>query len=255
MQTKDLALHYVDVGAANNTREIAWFDRTWPLMVSQFEPNPLAAADLRQVERPKSERFAVYETALGSRNETSLLHICRKPELSSFLIPNKSFTDRFPESDRFLVEKSIPVEVRSLDNLTLDFGIVDFMRIDTQGTELEVLKGALRALDTCVAIQVEVEFVPIYQGQCLFGDVSGFLQDFGFELWDFTTLYRYGRHQLDRTGQLAFADALFFRPPEALLAGSDAVRKLVMLRRIAQVFRKTDVSLLCERLIRELGPK
>lgn len=48
----------------------------------------------------------------------------------------------------------------------------------------------------------------------MFGDVCQYLSNEGFEFYDFITEYRYGRKELNRKGQLAFADALFLRTPE-----------------------------------------
>lgn len=52
----------------------------------------------------------------------------------------------------------------------------DVMKVDTQGTELDVPQGAGRLLDSVLAVELEVEFVPQYVGQALFADVDTFLR-------------------------------------------------------------------------------
>lgn len=63
---------------------------------------------------------------------------------------------------------------------TLGERTVDAIKLDTQGSELDILRGASRALSSCTLIEIEVEFNPIYEGQNLFCDVDRFLRDRGF---------------------------------------------------------------------------
>lgn len=249
METKNTPLHYVDVGAANATRELEWSYRDWPLHVTMFEPHPAAAARLRQAGRGDWEDFVVIQTALGDSSGPHLLNLAQKPEVSSLLMPNLNWLSRFPDSDRFRIVDSEELITQRLDDLELGFGPIDFMRLDTQGTEYEILTGSTNSLASCVAVQVEVEFVEIYLGQKLFGDIHCLLAGIGFEFWDFSTIYRYGRFRLDRTGQAVFADALFFRPPEVLVSEGRGPEAIEMLRRVATVFGKTDVAMRCREFL------
>jgi hypothetical protein len=75
--------HYVDVGAANNTREFAWNKFKENLEFTLFEPDPLAAQRLREI----SEDFKtnVLESALGSTHRKSTLNICKNVNFPLFL--------------------------------------------------------------------------------------------------------------------------------------------------------------------------
>ena len=53
---------------------------------------------------------------------------------------------------------------------------IDFIKIDVQGAELDIFKGAKEHLAQVLTIVSEVEFVPIYKNQPLFGDVYSFLK-------------------------------------------------------------------------------
>ena len=95
-----------------------------------------------------------------------------------------------------------------------------WMELDTQGSELEILRGADVLLrDSVLALQVEVEFAPMYTDQPLFGEIDSHLRGYGFSLFD---LIRYrGRrktlesHQRTR-GQLLWGQALYLRDYERL---------------------------------------
>ena len=96
----------------------------------------------------------------------------------------------------------------------------DFLKLDTQGSELDILHGADRILRTHVlGVQVEVEFAPMYIGQPLFADVDTFLRGFGFVLFDLSR-YRVRRptvaKEVPTRGQLLWGHALYLRAPDTL---------------------------------------
>jgi FkbM family methyltransferase len=63
---------------------------------------------------------------------------------------------------------------------------IDFLKLDTQGTELEILKGAREYLsDARIAvIKTEVSFLPVYRDQCTFSEIDRFLREQGFMFVD-----------------------------------------------------------------------
>jgi hypothetical protein len=54
--------------------------------------------------------------------------------------------------------------------------------VDTQGSELDVLRGGVRALERTAVVEMEVEFVPLYEGQPLFAEIDLFMRERGFLL-------------------------------------------------------------------------
>ena len=61
--------------------------------------------------------------------------------------------------------------------------VVAQLSIDTQGTELAILKGAEKAINTTVvAVSIEVSFAPLYEGVPLFGELDNYLRSKGFIL-------------------------------------------------------------------------
>jgi hypothetical protein len=69
---------------------------------------------------------------------------------------------------------------------------VDFVKLDVEFAELDVLRGAGPLLGAALAIELEVHFPRRPRGAGTFADVDLFLQEHGYELYDLET-YRYSR--------------------------------------------------------------
>ena len=80
-------------------------------------------------------------------------------------------------------EEAIQVETDRLDALVARLGLsaVDYIHMDVQGAELKVLHGAGALLDSVRVIWMEVEAIPLYEGQPLKADVERFMASHGFE--------------------------------------------------------------------------
>lgn len=90
-------------------------------------------------------------------------------------------------------------------------GPPDFLKLDVQGFELGVLKGGARAMESCEAALLEVNFLPLFDGMPLAADVFAFMRDRGLECYDVMGIYR--RPEDDALGQL---DLMFLRARHAL---------------------------------------
>ena len=109
---------------------------------------------------------------------------------------------------------------------------VDVLELDTQGSELEILRGADVLLrDNVLALQVEVEFAQMYTDQPLFGEVDSHLRGYGFSLSDLTRYLGRCRtlepHQPTR-GQLLWGQALYLRDYERLATAEQKLRLAVL---------------------------
>lgn len=163
----------------------------------------------------------VIRDALWSEPANLTLYITRAPGASSVFRPNRQFLDLFPESDRFNVVREVPIRAVTLDSLSQHF---DFIKLDTQGSELAILQGATHALERVIGLEIEVEFSPMYQGQPIFSDVDNFVRQQGFELWDIRRTYWKAKSDDGGKGRLIFGDALYFRPRRSM-----SVEQCVML--------------------------
>ena len=226
----------VDVGASGGIPH-TWDRARKHLAVIGFEPDDRAIADL--AESPGSDGVTYLNRALHNRKATVDFHHARKQETSSLLRFNRAFLNRFPEPERFDVLETVQVETDTLDRQLQEHQIhdVDFIKLDTQGTELFILQGAMKiCADTVFGLEIEVEFIPLYQEQPLFSDVDAFVRGLGFQLMDLKNSYwkrSVGLGFGGAKGQLIFADTLYMREPNAFVE---------MLRRAEDdVFKRSKV--------------
>lgn len=176
---------------------------------------------------------------MGSHTSDSTLHLCSIPTNSSTYIPNKSFNQLFADKERFNVVESIALPTSTLD--LLDLNEIDFIKLDIQGGELNALKGAKESLEKVIALEVEIEFQPIYKDQPLFNDINSYLQKDGFEFIDFSRLVRWGREDIYATvGQCVWGDALFMRTPEHIIQRKDDVKLVKKYLAICLLYQRYD---------------
>lgn len=121
-------------------------------------------------------------------------HICRKPQMSSLFEPDiDNLKLHFGKIvSMFDIVKTIEVECRRLDNVIRETGIkFDFLKVDTQGAELNVLKSAGDLLLDFKGIQIECNHVSFYKDAAMTRDINNFLENNGFI---FTKKLFYKRH-------------------------------------------------------------
>jgi len=231
-------IYFVDVGAAWGLNE-RWGRIESMLHYRGFEPDDRTRAMLHQ----NGERYAsnlLYPFALSSKDKKPIqFNLCRDPGVSSCLQPNRSFLDNFPRRERFDILNVKEIESSTLDSV-LD-GRVDFIKLDTQGTELEILKGGLGTIRKTFGIEIEVEFTELYKDQALFGDASNFLISQGFEFIDFVNLQRWERNSLSGYGQCVFGDALFLRSPECFIKSEYLEEKTASYLMCLLIYKRFDL--------------
>lgn len=217
-------LGFVDVGARGGVHPLVE-----PLArhtaVLGFEPAADECARLR-TELAHGSPWACCEIepqALGERRGTADLHVLTAPTNSSLRHPNDDFTRRYGMAKWRVLDRE-PLETTTLDHVLFEergeetfWG--ELLKLDTQGTEYEILDGARRTLaERTVAIVSEVSFCELYRGQRMFSEVEVLLRGLGFSFYGFTSLHHRSQRMLDkRTAagreRLMYADAVFLRDP------------------------------------------
>ncbi len=222
-------LWIVDIGASGG------IDPRWAKFTSSykgilFEPDP------REFDRLKSKsgkNLVVLNSALSDSANTVDFHLCEKQQVSSVYLPNIDFLSKFPDVKRFDVTKDIRIKTDTLNNQLKKNDIVeiDFIKIDTQGHELPILKGGVDYLDNAIGLELEVEFAPLYEKQPLFSEVDSFVREHGFELFDIKRYYWKRKESVNtgsQKGQLIFGDALYFKSPERVLLMDEITQEKII---------------------------
>lgn len=168
---------------------------------------------------------ALLATALAKDSGARTLYVCKHPRQSSLLEPSADFLANYHDGHKWQVARTMDVAATALDAISSP-GSFDFIKLDTQGSELEILQGAMNTLAGVIGVEVEVEFREVYRHQPLFGSVSTHLTSAGFDFIDFVALARWQRSDSNglRThlGELIHADALFLRSPKWVVNHADS---------------------------------
>lgn len=174
----------IEAGAFNgsDTKRIAAF---WShATIHAFEPVS-DIFELLQKNTAHLPSVTTHNYALSSSTGHTSFHVSEKPsrpgqpfQAGSLHAPQErlAWSDaRYPHQ--------IVVATSTLDDFAKKQGIdhIDFMWLDAQGHELEILKGASRDLLSSVrVIYCEVHFIQAYAGQPLYAEVKQWLEERGF---------------------------------------------------------------------------
>lgn len=170
--------------------------------------------------------------------DKKIINICDNPGVSSVLNPNREYLDLFQNSERFNIKRIMSIRSASVDSLNIEN--IDFIKIDTQGSEFEILQGCENTLDRTLGLEIEVEFQEMYQNQKLFGNIQEFLSKKKLYFCDFVYLKRWERHKYSGYGQCVFANALFLRQPEYINKNENDKKKILNYLIICLLYNKFD---------------
>lgn len=174
--------------------------------IISFEPLASAYAALTRVAQADGA-WQTLPIALGAAERTTTLHISGNSYSSSLLEMLPTHLELAPAS---IGVGEQTAQVQTLDalfeNLRGEAGQV-WLKIDTQGYELQVLKGAARSLAQIPTIQLEMSLVPLYRAAPLYQDCLAYLTARGYRL---VSLEPGPAHPV--TGELLQVDGIFHKP-------------------------------------------
>ena len=123
--------------------------------IYSFEPDPQTFALLRATAAG-DPNWKIFNLALGAKNAVLPFNIMSMSVFNSF---------RKPAADNKVVTRT-DISVVRLDDFIKDQGVsfhTAYLKTDTQGFDLEVLRGSAGIMDCIEAIQTELSFLPIYE--------------------------------------------------------------------------------------------
>ena len=229
-------LGLIDVGAAGGI-EKRWQSVIEDLNYYGFEPDERSFKELKSHTAARSA--SIFPFALWSEEKEISVLLCQDPQCSSVYEPNRMFLDKFPKAERFEVRDTFNCTAKQLDQIELKRP--HFIKMDIQGGELEVLKGASNTLKKNLGMEIEVELLAMYKGQPLFGEVVDYLDKLDLEFIDFVGTRRWLRDEHVDIGHFVFADALFLKSPETLMSDSYSKDDKINYLKILLLYRRFDL--------------
>jgi FkbM family methyltransferase len=196
----------LDVGAnegqyARVLRELGFRGR-----IISFEPLSGPYQRLRELAAGDDLWVIAPQMALGTEEGQITVNISSQLVASSVLPMGKLLEGVSPQL-KYVGTEVVPVS--RLDTACKEYvsGATRlFLKVDVQGYELEVLRGAADLLRTVLGAQLELSFVTLYEGQALFSELVDFMRHQGFEIWGIIP------GLVDNSsGRLLQADGIFFR--------------------------------------------
>jgi len=194
----------LDVGA--NTGEFArWVARCFPTAtIHAFEPLTVCQSSLQQIATAHSQ-VQVHPLALGDSTGTVEMFQNDYAPSSSLLPMEERHKELWPKT---VNARKISVPLDTLDNMAVRLALHGpaFLKLDVQGFELHVLRGATNTLRATDVVMSEVLFENLYAGQADFRTLANFLAGHGFRFLEFAD-----ERRLPPLGRLVYADAVFVK--------------------------------------------
>lgn len=251
---------YIDVGAMGGV-PLKWNCMLDAMKIIAFEPDP------REFNKLKGNNIKYLNYALHDKSEDLKFYITKSRGKSSVLKPNAGVLSQYEDEERFQVirEEVIPsTRVRNLDSVIEENYIqdVDFIKLDTQGSELFILQGGQKLIPMIFGTQIEVEFIEMYKRQPLFRNIDEFMDNEGFSLIDLRRAYwkRKVYYNYRGKGELIFGDALYFKKINVFCQelsgvqdksyGKSKISKSIL---ICMVYRMFDYAVAIAKVGLELG--
>lgn len=204
VQARDLQFTFIDVGSRNGALELSSIAPYTD--VYGFEPNPeeyqkLAGgtSDLELkfgIKSPSYRSLKYSPFALGNTEGKTSFFVTNGPGAAGVQEPDldsldqirwkgKSYAKSFGQ-DVFAAKK-IEVDMTTLDTFAKTNKIqkIDYLKIDVEGFEYQVLEGAKEVLSQTGVIKVETCFIPFRKNQKLFSDIDILLRSHGFALLNY----------------------------------------------------------------------
>ncbi|MCH9734998.1 MAG: FkbM family methyltransferase [Actinomycetia bacterium] len=196
-----LNFNFIDIGARGDIHS-PWLELEDQSTIVGFEPDADEARRLNQ----KFGRRKYFDIALWSEKTAREVFINEWESTSSMYPPNTEYISKFePQHWTGRRPKLVQsVECETLDGILNNNRIIpDFIKIDTQGSELEILKGAeflLRRHSPMVTC--ETWCYEVYKGAHMMHDVIGFMDCAGYQVFDMELAASW-RHKSDRVQEVS----------------------------------------------------
>lgn len=195
----------IDIGGSRGQFARDILQRFPGAVIHSFEPIPECFAELQRLAL-SHPNLHPHNLALSDESGRADFNVSAFNDSSSLQTMRPEHLEAWPHTVR---ERVISVEKARLDDRLAPRQLARpiMVKIDVQGHELAVIRGAAAILAASQRVMVECNFAPLYEGQPAFDDLYREMKQLGFSL---DGLISPLRHPL--TGELLSADLIFYRP-------------------------------------------
>jgi FkbM family methyltransferase len=196
-----------DIGANKGQYATGIMDAGYKNRIVSFEP----LSSVHSIIEKESNRYANWTVAprcaIGGKNEEIEINISANSVSSTLLTMLDAHIEGAPESKIIGKEK---VQVFPLDEIAEKYiaGAKNiFLKIDVQGFEQEVLKGAQSMLSKATGVEMEISLVPLYKDQSwLLPQILEYMEQKGFVLTSIVPAFTD-----NKTGKVLQCNGIFYK--------------------------------------------
>jgi len=177
-----------------------------------FDPDPRAVSS-------KYENIHNIPYGLSSEKKREKIYLTHFQPASSLYRPNEDFLKNYLNAESSNVVSEDYIELETLDSILRSDKKIDFIKIDTEGADLDILKGGDKALNECLGIKVEVQFKERNIGSPMFGELDKHLSDIGYYLLDLE-IYNWLRtpnYYVNSKPEIIWGDAYYLMTKERFI--------------------------------------
>ena len=247
-----------DIGARGGVN-LEWAIFGNQIRVYCFEPDEEECNRLRAEAPPEVHYIA---SAVGRASGVATLFEAKLPYSSGLYKTRMEYFERFLNRDNGVTVAERTVLVKSLDDILASASIDhhDFIKLDAEGAELDILEGAKAMMETgsLVGVLTEIRLHREINGSPPFAELDTFLRDRGFRLFDLE-VNRHSRRTLPypqladyrlpsgerffaytTRGQVQDGDALYFR--DYLLAPARSAMSILKTAALMEIYSLNDCA-------------
>jgi FkbM family methyltransferase len=175
----------IDIGANVGQFSQSLIEEGFKGKIISFEPLKDAHKKLTKLATKYPNWTIAPPLAIGQSEQRTTINVCSRSSCSSLLRMLETHSKALPDAQTTHQETIL---VQSLDNALKSYVSpsnieTSLIKIDVQGYEWEVFKGAQKVLKKAKAIFCETSLTPLFENQKLWGDVTKFLESHNFKVW------------------------------------------------------------------------
>ena len=206
-QLKNEKLNILDIGASGS-----YHVNKFNIFFSKY-PNVstiIKFDEINRIEQSVSDK--VYDDYLWSENTSMNFYTTYNKVSSSFYKPNqKNLQDFVNFTDHVVIDEQ-KKKLKKLDDIEFDFNF-DFIKIDAEGSEFEILKGAEKSIKKNLGFEIEQQFIERFENSPSYQIISEHIDKLGYEVFLMNTeswKKKNSYTNINTNLKLVWADFLYF---------------------------------------------